>query len=257
MKFYKLSLANLNRNILQNFAYNKKGVFMTSEQCFLECDLIERGWDKDLIAKFYEHREMAKTTTASERTYDKKIVHEIEVREDFKNCFASSAKKQAKQIVSYLNLNGATMTNHALQIQELVLTSIQHAAHCTILVKHKNIKLLAKKAFIGYTTSVAYRLLTGAEKGFATVVVDFIRQNETSYGFELFSLNNMRDVGESYGVNFTNFDLCRHLLKQHANTSIANTYPILATECMRQNTLLFDWHPRRDTYRNLKHNLAA
>lgn len=235
----------------------KKGVFMTTEQCFLECDLIERGWDDELIAKFYEREKSPETTTASERIYDKTKVHEIEVREDFKNCFISSAKKKAEQLVSNLNLNGATMTNHALQIQEFVLTSIQHAAHCTILVKHKNIKLLAKKAFMGYTTSEAYRLLTGAEKGFATVVVDFIRQNETSYGIELFSLNNMRDVGESYGVNFTNFDLCRHLFKQYANTSIANTYPILASECMRQNALLFDWHPRRDTYRNIQYNLAA
>ena len=230
---------------------------MTTEQCFLECDLIERGWDKDLIAKFYEHTEIVKTTAASERIYDKKIVHEIEVREDFKNWFISSATKQAKQIVSNLNLNGVAMTNHALQIQEFVLTSVQHAAHCAILANRKNIKSLAKKAFIGYTTSVAYRLLTGAEKGFATVVVDFIRQNETSYGLELFKLNNMRDVGESYGVKFTNFDLCRHLLKQQANISIANTYPILTNECMRQNSLLFDWHPRRDIYKNTRYNLAA
>ena len=113
---------------------------MTTEQCFFECDLIERGWDKDLIAKFYEHTEIVKTTAASERIYDKKIVHEIEVREDFKNWFISSATKQAKQIVSNLNLNGVTMTNHALQIQEFVITSVQHAAHCAILANRKNIK---------------------------------------------------------------------------------------------------------------------
>ena len=87
-----------------------------------------------------------------------------------------------------------------------------------------------------------------------TLLVNLIKSNSKIY---IASFRGMRDVGESYGVNFTNFDLCRHLFKQYANTSIANTYPILASECMRQNALLFDWHPRRDTYRNIQYNLAA
>ena len=230
---------------------------MNKEHCFLKADLIERGWDDELIAQFYEQDKTPRKITTSGRIYDKNLVCEIESREDFKNCFLSSANNKAQQIVSCLNLEDTTMANHAIQIQEFFITCVQYAAHCSITTKEKNIKLMAKKAFICYTSSEAFRLLTGPKKGFATVVVDYIRQNETSYGFNTYNINNMKDVGESYGLLFTNLDLCRHLLKQSANISIANTYPILANECMRQNTLLFDWHPRRDTYRNIRHNLAA
>lgn len=234
---------------------------LTGKKYLFKCDLVERGWTKQMIETYYRNpikKTIQKGAINSISLYNKEIVISIEKTRAFTETFTSTLDQRAAQIVKNRhNFLDPFVHNHAIGIQATMIRAFQYAAHTAIKINNFDIDHILSKSLHNVDEDLALKLIAREEPGFLLIVVDYIRDHESTFTQEMNKFITINEIADSYGMNFENFNLCRHALKQTANLAIANMYPYLAKECGRQNSLLFNWHPRRDAYRNIRFNRAA
>ena len=233
----------------------------TSGQYLLKSDLIERGWTKQLVSRYYGvPLKFTKTGTIMDNVniYEKSVVETIENSCSFKGKFMATLENRAEQVVS----NRYNFQTYKIRRQEVVLQSqiinmFQSINNTTIRVFNLDVDVVLRKVFNGIDEQIALELIKSNQARHHLSIVEYIRKHESNYTVNINNLNSINESADTYGMNFKNFNLCRHVLKQKTNNAIAATYPFLAKECARQNSLLFRWHPRGDAYRNVYFDYAA
>jgi len=234
---------------------------MTTGKYLLKCDLIERGWTKQLISRYYGVPLKVTTTKniiGNVNLYDKSVVETIENSCSFKEKFLATLDNRAEQVVSNrYNFQTYKIRRQAVDLQAQIINTFQSTNNATIRVSNLDVDVVLRKVFNGVDEQIALKLIRSNEARYHLPIVEYILKHESNYIVNVNGLNSINESADMYGMDFNNFNLCRHVLKQKTNNAIATTYPFLAKECARQNSLLFRWHPRGDAYRNVYFDYAA
>ena len=234
---------------------------MTTGKYLLKCDLIERGWTKRMIDRYYSEQTIAKKQrglTLTMYLYDKSTVDTIESLLSFKQQFTSTLRDRAEQVVrNRYNIIDYYFRNQVIEMQVRIINAFQCANNTYIKINNTDIDIVLRSVFEKVNEYISFKIIRHKDTRHHHAIIDYIRKHEPSYTEKINMLNLINEAADAYGMDFQNFNLCRHVLKQKVNIAIATTYPFLAKECARQNSLLFRWHPRGDAYRNVYFDYAA